>query len=287
MGEYSFCINQYPMNQHFAYSISSSFSFFADIHTFSAKEKDTETGLSYFGARYYSSDLSIWLSVDPMSDKYPSLSPYTYCANNPIKLVDPNGEEVVNVHEKPMKAAQNQVNYWTNELTKHDKGSSEYSYAESKLEKAQHDLKRETENYNAVKQAINDFKSKMPEEFTQMDNLTKNGETIDVYVSIKNFEGAKQMGQCVIDHNGFTVHNSRYGLSGKGVEVKLNSGYPNLGKILAHEFGHVSYEVANSVSYDNWLNVNGHYNEKEYDGHGKGDPSGARAYEWERRYDSK
>ena len=64
-------------------------------HTFSAKEKDTETGLSYFGARYYSSDLSIWLSVDPMAHKYPSLSPYTYCANNPIKLVDPNGEEIV------------------------------------------------------------------------------------------------------------------------------------------------------------------------------------------------
>ena len=64
------------------------------IHTFSAKEKDSETGISYFGSRYYSSDLSIWLSVDPMSDKYPSLSPYVYCANNPIKLVDPNGEEV-------------------------------------------------------------------------------------------------------------------------------------------------------------------------------------------------
>ena len=63
-------------------------------YTFSAKEKDTETGLSYFGSRYYSSDLSIWLSVDPMSDKYPSLSPYVYCANNPIKLVDPNGEEI-------------------------------------------------------------------------------------------------------------------------------------------------------------------------------------------------
>ena len=63
-------------------------------HTFSAKERDAETGLSYFGARYYSSDLSIWLSVDPMSDKYPSLSPYTYCANNPVRLVDPNGEEL-------------------------------------------------------------------------------------------------------------------------------------------------------------------------------------------------
>ena len=63
-------------------------------HTFTAKEKDSETGLSYFGSRYYSSDLSIWLSVDPMSDKYPSLSPYVYCANNPIKLVDPNGEDL-------------------------------------------------------------------------------------------------------------------------------------------------------------------------------------------------
>ena len=61
--------------------------------TFSAKERDPETGLSYFGSRYYSSDLSVWLSVDPMSDKYPSLSPYTYCANNPVKLVDPDGEE--------------------------------------------------------------------------------------------------------------------------------------------------------------------------------------------------
>ena len=65
------------------------------IHTFSAKEKDAETGLSYFGSRYYSSDLSIWLSVDPMSDKYPSLSPYTYCANNPINIEDQDGEDII------------------------------------------------------------------------------------------------------------------------------------------------------------------------------------------------
>ncbi len=61
-------------------------------YTFSAKEKDEETGYSYFGARYYNSDLSIWLSVDPMSDKYPNMSPYVYCANNPVKLVDPDGK---------------------------------------------------------------------------------------------------------------------------------------------------------------------------------------------------
>ena len=72
---------------------------FSARHTFSAKERDSETGLSYFGARYYSSDLSIWLSVDPMSDKYPSLSPYVYCADNPVKLTDPDGRWIPGVDD--------------------------------------------------------------------------------------------------------------------------------------------------------------------------------------------
>ena len=49
---------------------------------------------SSLSARYYNSDLSIWLSVDPMVDKYPNLSPYTYCANNPVRLVDEEGKEI-------------------------------------------------------------------------------------------------------------------------------------------------------------------------------------------------
>ena len=73
-------------------SISGTFVGFA----FSGKEKDLETGLSYFGARYYDADLTTgWLSVDPMADKYPGMSPYNYCAGNPVKLVDPDGEEFI------------------------------------------------------------------------------------------------------------------------------------------------------------------------------------------------
>jgi hypothetical protein len=34
------------------------------------------------------------LSVDPLSDKYPSLSPYAYCAGNPVVLVDPDGRSI-------------------------------------------------------------------------------------------------------------------------------------------------------------------------------------------------
>ena len=59
---------------------------------FTGKEKDAETGYGYFGARYMDHELmTMWLSVDPLADKYPSISPYAFCAWNPIKLVDPDG----------------------------------------------------------------------------------------------------------------------------------------------------------------------------------------------------
>ena len=58
------------------------------------KELDAETGYSYFGARYLDHTLiTAWLSVDPMADKYPSISPYNYCMWNPMALVDPNGND--------------------------------------------------------------------------------------------------------------------------------------------------------------------------------------------------
>ncbi len=59
----------------------------------SSYEKDPETGYNYYGARYYTDRLSIWLSVDPLTDKYPHLTPYNYCSNNPIMRVDPDGRD--------------------------------------------------------------------------------------------------------------------------------------------------------------------------------------------------
>ncbi|MBP1673799.1 MAG: yd repeat protein, partial [Bacteroidetes bacterium] len=79
--------------------------------TFTGKIKDAETGYNYFGARYYDSQLSVWLSVDPMSDQYPSLSPYTYCANNPIMMVDPDGRMII------IKFAGNEYIYKDRQLT--------------------------------------------------------------------------------------------------------------------------------------------------------------------------
>ncbi|MFV0530086.1 MAG: RHS repeat-associated core domain-containing protein [Flavobacteriales bacterium] len=63
-------------------------------YLFNAKELDEETGLYYYGARYYEPRISLWLSVDPLAEKYPNVSPYAYVVNNPIIYTDPDGNQV-------------------------------------------------------------------------------------------------------------------------------------------------------------------------------------------------
>jgi RHS repeat-associated protein len=69
-------------------------------YTFSGKERDKETGLMYFGARYYNPEYGIWNQVDPLHAKYPYQSPFVYCANNPLKYVDPNGKDEWEVNQQ-------------------------------------------------------------------------------------------------------------------------------------------------------------------------------------------
>ena len=44
-----------------------------------------------FGARQYSPTLRRWMTPDPLSEKYYGVSPYAFCNNNPVSLVDLNG----------------------------------------------------------------------------------------------------------------------------------------------------------------------------------------------------
>ncbi|MGO3708264.1 RHS repeat-associated core domain-containing protein [Mesonia hippocampi] len=60
-------------------------------YKFNAKELDEETGNYYYGARYYSPKYNLMLSVDPMYHLYPSVSPYAYTLNNPVRYTDPTG----------------------------------------------------------------------------------------------------------------------------------------------------------------------------------------------------
>ena len=67
-------------------------------YLFSGKELQDQSlggkllGLYDFGSRFYDPTLGRWFNVDP---KLEFVSPYGYCANNPVLYIDPNGEDIV------------------------------------------------------------------------------------------------------------------------------------------------------------------------------------------------
>jgi RHS repeat-associated protein len=76
---------------------------FDERSKFTGKELDNETGLVYFGARYYVPELGIWASADPLRLRVQEWTgavmrdvragnAYAYAVNNPLKYVDPDGE---------------------------------------------------------------------------------------------------------------------------------------------------------------------------------------------------
>jgi RHS repeat-associated protein len=61
-------------------------------YLFNAKELDEETGLYYFGNRYYSPEDGTFRSVDRFAEKFPWQSPYCMASNNPVNFIDVNGD---------------------------------------------------------------------------------------------------------------------------------------------------------------------------------------------------
>ena len=64
-----------------------------------------------YGARDYYSAIGRFTVVDPFAEKYAHISPYAYCANNPIKYVDPDGREIINKVDPNATDVQQQVLY--------------------------------------------------------------------------------------------------------------------------------------------------------------------------------
>ncbi|MDD2344762.1 MAG: JAB-like toxin 1 domain-containing protein [Bacteroidales bacterium] len=95
----------YKFNDYGGESFNKAF----DEHTARSAELDAETGLYYYGARYYTPEIGIWLSVDPMSDKYPHQSNYMYCSGRLVNVIDPDGmdEWEVNVGGNVVNRIQN------------------------------------------------------------------------------------------------------------------------------------------------------------------------------------
>jgi RHS repeat-associated protein len=72
----------------------------ANSYKFTAKERDSESGLDNFGARYNASTMGRFMSPDPANfgavDEYPQTwNAYSYVTNNPLNAIDPNGLDCI------------------------------------------------------------------------------------------------------------------------------------------------------------------------------------------------
>ena len=134
------------------------------------KERDEETGYSYFSARYLDNELlTSFISVDRYADKYPFISPYAYCAWNSIKLTDPTGDTIINMY----------LQYKNCSGTKGDL-------------------------YRRTQQLIDNFRTEHPEEFEILNNLSfvdpydkSNNPPVNIVVGVSDENGPRRNGTVV------------------------------------------------------------------------------------------
>jgi len=113
-------------------------------YSFNAKELDEETGMYYYEARYYAPP--VFISRDPLFEKYPTFTPYAYCANNPVKYIDPTGMEFDSTMEKYARQIEGICDDKINKLSKkqsltldEESKLSEFKSAKEEIQKMRED----------------------------------------------------------------------------------------------------------------------------------------------------
>jgi len=103
-------------------------------YLFNAKEFDEETGLYYYGARYYDPRLSLWVSVDKSAIVAPGYSPYTFCKNNPNIMVDSNGYFPIFINGRVSDDSERgSFSYWSKGLREMVKQKTGYNHSQFKF----------------------------------------------------------------------------------------------------------------------------------------------------------
>lgn len=115
---------------------------------FSGKERDAESGLDYFGARYYANNQYRWISIDPIIDLAAAMrnpqswNLYEFCRNSPINLADPDGQVVITPNQEGYHTIQRSIG--DSELAKNISWNSGTGEISAK------NIQTDNENYNSL-----------------------------------------------------------------------------------------------------------------------------------------
>lgn len=229
--------------------------------------------------------LSIWLAVDPLSDKYQGVSPYAYYGNNPVVLKDPNGDSLINFYTWKVREYEQNLS----DLKRNNPPAAQLFVSANKERIAE---------YRKNEAIVNNFIFSMGKDKIKILNDARDQQNppqnVNVFISINYC-----ISRAAEHHLSYTENGERYTTTAFGdntIELFINpfrdemgnevNWNDNWGRVSRHEGGHLFYEITHHKDYYRWLKKSGHLNEDGYGGHGKGrnnteDPSGAMSREWE------
>ena len=143
--------NYYPFGlKHKGYNnvVSSNGNSVAQKYGFGGKELNDELGIQWmdFGARNYDASLGRWMNLDPLAEKYISITPYSYVANGPIIATDPDGKRIRFASYRDVKNDE--------KLSKQFSSRKEYRQARRKLKK---NIKKLRKNSKTANKVLNDL----------------------------------------------------------------------------------------------------------------------------------
>ncbi len=172
-------------------------------YRFCGKEKDSESGLYYYGMRYYAAWTCRFLSVDPLVHDFPSWTPYHYCHANPLNMIDPTGMSANPVYGSDGTYKGNTKEGFTGEVIIYDgdkdfsgMSASELLYNESFNVKTQ---KGEANTYDKVRNELTgDAKSKI---WTHIASKMEGQQIYDETFSMSDLTGGKIYFDATINGN--------------------------------------------------------------------------------------
>ena len=175
-------------------------------YRFTGKELGDEIGLYDFSARFLQTGLGRFTTIDPLAEKYPSVSPYTYCNGNPVRYVDPDGMFFNDANEKRALRMEKKLDRQVKSLSKE---------AERK-EKRNEDSGDLHERIKELNKSIQDIKDMRDDANTEY--RYKGVEEAEIYG--KNIDGKDVVFICFKDFE-TKVHESRHGRQHARRELNL------------------------------------------------------------------
>ena len=290
-------------------------------YKYCGKERDEETGLYYYGIRYYAAWICRFISVDILQFDYPQLTPYNYSGNKPITHFDIDGlqstgdekrGEVINVHKAEMEKQQeivNQKQSIVDDLIKNlvdKKDKTNYKEYKDRLKKAKNDFKKANNilsmiknKYQQVEDFLNEYAYYDPEGYEELHKYVDyKGNPINVYVEISDDLTVKQdVGQLPYgdigrlkadkvfyntnDYSFMNIKTEKFGMNSVIIQLAAKG----FASTISHEKGHFEsyyYDYKKDREF-----VIAHKGKDLKLRHLEGDPSGKRADQEEADYNLK